>query len=104
MERERAGPLMVALVERLADHPAIVFSQAGDVLLRTGPAVALLGDRFLAEVSVTPGSRLRRYQHAHLGELELHRHVLVDPDLHQVLLFFTAVPGSGSEEKLRRLL
>ncbi|SNY25314.1 MmyB family transcriptional regulator [Paractinoplanes atraurantiacus] len=104
MERDRVGPLLVRLVERLSDHPAIVFSRSGEVLLRTRSAAVLLAEHRLTEVGVTPGSGLRRYQHTLLGELELHRHVLVDPDEHQVLLFFTTVPGSASDEKLRRLM
>ncbi|MFF5075506.1 hypothetical protein ACFY36_00510 [Actinoplanes sp. NPDC000266] len=104
MQRERVGPFLAYLVERLSDHPAIVFSRFGEMLLRTRPAAVLLRDRALVEVGGTPDSRLRRYRHALLGELELYRQVLVDPDEHQVLLFFTTVPGSASEEKLRRLL
>ncbi|MEU8819877.1 hypothetical protein [Actinoplanes sp. NPDC048796] len=104
MERKRVGPLLAHLVERLSDHPAIVLSRCGEVLLRTRPAVILLSDRCLVEVGVTPGSGLRRYRHAHLGELEMYRQILVDPDEHQVLLLFTTVPGSASEEKLRRLM
>ncbi|GAA0506502.1 hypothetical protein Ade02nite_95380 [Paractinoplanes deccanensis] len=104
MEQERVGPLLARLVERLPDRPAIVFSRFGEVLLPTRPAAILLSDHRLAEVGVMPGSRLRRYRHALLGELELYRHVLVDPDERQVLLFFTTVPGSASDEKLRRLM
>ncbi|XVV14966.1 hypothetical protein ACQP2X_11695 [Actinoplanes sp. CA-131856] len=99
MERERVGPFLAYLVERLPDHPAIVFSSLGEVLLRTPPAVGLLIDG-----CPDAGSRLQRYRHSHLGELELYHHVLVDPDERQILLFFTAVPGSASDEKLRHPL
>ena len=45
----------------------------------------------------------KRVQHPRLGLLELHCQTLVDPDQSQVLLVFTAVPGSESHEKLQLL-
>lgn len=41
---ERVSPAMVRIVERLADTPAMVFSQFGETLLQTRAAVALFGD------------------------------------------------------------
>ena len=41
---ERVSPAMRRIVERLADTPAIVFSQFGEALLQTRSAVALFGD------------------------------------------------------------
>lgn len=41
---ERVSPAMQRIVERLADTPAIVFSQFGEALLQTRGAVALFGD------------------------------------------------------------
>lgn len=121
-----AGPLMTRLVERLADHPATVFSRYGEVLLQTRPAIALFGDytrcgaasrylvdrwftdpaardRYLVEAGVTSHSYLKRYRHAELGGLELYRQLLLDPLDQQLLLVFTAVPGSASDAKLRGL-
>jgi hypothetical protein len=121
---EHAGPVMTRIVERLPDYPAMVFSRFGEVLLQTRPAVALFGDytrpggssrflvdrwftdpaareRYLVEVGVT--HHLRRYRHPELGGLELHRQLLMDPLECQLLLAFTAVPGSPSDEKLRLL-
>ena len=106
---EQASPVMTQIVERLPDHPAMVFSRGGSVLLQTRPAIALFGDctlpgeRQLVEVGVTGQSNLRRYRHADLGELELYRLLLVDPAEHQLLLVFMAVPGSATDDELRRL-
>jgi steroid delta-isomerase-like uncharacterized protein len=122
-----AGLFMTYIVERLPDYPAMVFSRFGEALLQTRPAVALFGDytrvggssrylvdrwlgdpvareRYLVEVGVTGHHRLRRYRHADLGELELYRQLLLDPVEYQLLLVFTAVPGSPSDEKLRCLV
>lgn len=45
----------------------------------------------------------KRILHPRLGLLELHCQTLVDPDQSQLLLVFTAVPGSESHEKLQLL-
>jgi hypothetical protein len=118
--------VMTHIVERLSDYPAMVFSRFGEVLSQTRPAIALFGDytlfggssrhlvdrwftdpaareHYLVEVGVTDHGGLRRYRHAELGGLELYRQLLLDPVEHQLLLVFTAVPGSPSDEKLRRL-
>jgi hypothetical protein len=123
---DHASPVMTRIVERLLDSPAMVFSRSGEVLLQTRPAIALFGDctrfggssrhlvdrwladpvaceRHLVEVGVTGHWHLRRYRHADLGELELYRLLLVDPVEHQMLLVFMAVPGSPTDEELRRL-
>ena len=110
---DHASPVMTRIVERLPDVPAIVFSRSGEVLLQTRPAIALFGDctrfggssceRHLVEVGVTSHRHLRRYRHADLGELELYRLLLVDPVEHQMLLVFMSVPGSPTDEELRRL-
>jgi transcription regulator MmyB-like protein len=123
---DHAVPVMTRIVERLSDYPAMVFSRFGEVLLQTRPAAVLFGDytrfggpsrylverwltdpaareRFLVDAGGTGHHHLRRYRHAELGGLELYRQLLVDPEEYQVLLAFTAVPGSPSDEKLRRL-
>jgi hypothetical protein len=46
---------------------------------------------------------LKRIQHPQVGVLELHCQTLIDPDQSQVLLVFTAVPGTESYEKLQLL-
>jgi len=106
VEPEQPGPVIARIIARLPECPAVVFSRFGEVLLQTRSAIELFGDhrRSGGPPSRTAGDRgLRRYRHPGLGELELYRQVLVDPEDHQVLLFFTAVPGSPSDEKLRRL-
>ncbi|WP_145852863.1 MmyB family transcriptional regulator [Trebonia kvetii] len=123
---DHAGRFMTHLVERLSDHPAVVFSRFGEVLSQTPPAIALFGDytrfgrssrslvdrwfpdlavreHYLVRVGVTDHDHLRRYWHPELGGLELYRQLLLDPVEYQVLLVFMAVPGSPSEEKLRLL-
>ncbi len=102
---DRVAAVMAHMIERLSDHPAVVFSRSGEVLAQTRAAIELLGEssRLLVEVGATWCDRLRRYRHAELGVLELYRQLLVDPVEHQVLLVFVAVPGSPSAQKLRRL-
>jgi hypothetical protein len=123
---DHAAPVMTRIVERLSDYPAMVFSRFGEVLLQTRPAAVLFGDytrfggpsrylvqrwltdpaareRYLVEAGVTGHHHLRRYRHAELGGLELYRQLLVDPVECQLLLVFTAIPDSPSDEKLRLL-
>jgi hypothetical protein len=123
---DRTAPVLAHIVARLSDHPAMVFSRHGEVLLQTRPAAVLFGEytrpgglsrhlvrrwltdpaareRYLVDAGHTGRPRLRRYRHAELGGLELYRQVLVDPVAGQLLLVFTAVPHSPSDEKLRRL-
>ncbi|MEE6261579.1 MmyB family transcriptional regulator [Plantactinospora sonchi] len=45
----------------------------------------------------------KRIRHPEVGLLELHCQTLVDPDQSQLLLVFTAAPGSESHERLRLL-
>ncbi|MFI1990609.1 hypothetical protein [Actinoplanes sp. NPDC020271] len=121
----RVSPFLALVVEHLPEDLAAVFSRFGEVLLQTRPAIALFGDysgadgssrflvdrwwrdpsarrRLLAEAGPAHDRR-RRYRHAELGMLTLHRQLLVDPVERQLLLIFTAVPGSVSDDKLRRL-
>ncbi|GAA2599201.1 hypothetical protein GCM10010435_93320 [Winogradskya consettensis] len=124
--RHRISPVLELIAGHLPHCPATVFSRFGEVLLQTRPAIALFGDytrtggsshfmvdrwlsdpsareRFLVEVGVPVRHRPRRYRHVALGEVELYRHLLLYPAEHQMLLFFTAVPGSVSHSKLRAL-
>ncbi|MFI9489328.1 helix-turn-helix transcriptional regulator [Promicromonospora sp. NPDC052451] len=45
----------------------------------------------------------KRLNHPDVGLLELHGQTLLDPDQHQALTVFTAVPGTESHERLRLL-
>jgi len=45
----------------------------------------------------------KRIAHRELGVIEVHCQTLIDPDQSQVLLVFTAVPGTDSYEKLQML-
>jgi transcriptional regulator with XRE-family HTH domain len=78
-------------------------SRAGaivDALLAASPEFAQVWRAH--DISV-PHSDLKRIQHPQVGVLELNCQTLVDPDQSQVLLVFTAVPGTESYEKLRLL-
>jgi hypothetical protein len=59
--------VLTRIIEALPDCPAVVFSRFGEVLSRTGPAMALP------------------------GESGLYRQILVDPESGQVLVIFVAV-------------
>jgi transcriptional regulator with XRE-family HTH domain len=48
-------------------------------------------------------TELKRIAHPELGVIEVHCQTLIDPDQSQVLLVFTAVPGTESHEKLQLL-
>ncbi|WP_430791837.1 helix-turn-helix transcriptional regulator [Actinoplanes sp. G11-F43] len=45
----------------------------------------------------------KRFVHPELGDIEVTCQTLLDPGQSHVLLVYTAVPGSASQEKLRRL-
>jgi len=71
-----------------------------DALLAASPEFAEIWAAH--EVGVTHLDR-KRFAHPSLGELELYCQTLLDPEQSQVLLVFTAVPGSPSHEKLHLL-
>ena len=48
-------------------------------------------------------SNMKRLMHPSVGALELHCQMLLEADQTQVLLVFTAEPGSETDEKLRLL-
>jgi hypothetical protein len=122
----RASPVLELNVEHLPEYPATVFSRFGEVLLQTGPAIALFGDytrtdesphflvdrwlsdpsareRYLVEVGAPGRHRPRHYRHVAVGRLALYRHLLACPEERQALLVFMAVPGSASHAKLHAL-
>lgn len=45
----------------------------------------------------------KRLIHPVVGRLDLHCQTLIEPDSHQILLVFTAAPGTDSHERLRAL-
>ncbi|WP_329084114.1 MULTISPECIES: helix-turn-helix transcriptional regulator [unclassified Streptosporangium] len=71
-----------------------------DALLAASPDFAALWDEHPV---LGPFCGPKRIRHPRLGLLELHCQTLVDPDQSQMLLVFTAVPGSESHEKLQLL-
>ena len=52
---------------------------------------------------VGPYCEPKRLNHPDVGLVELHGQTLLDPDRYQALTVFTAVPGTGSQERLRLL-
>jgi len=84
-------------------YAAAPHSRAGEIveaLLAVSPEFAEIWAAH--EVGVTHLDR-KRFAHPSLGALELYCQTLLDPDQMQVLLVFTAVPGSPSHEKLQLL-
>jgi transcriptional regulator with XRE-family HTH domain len=78
-------------------------SRAGSLvraLLEVSPEFARLWEAH--EVGIAH-SGTKRFQHAAVGEFELHCQLLDDRDQQQTLIVFTATPGSESDEKLRLL-
>jgi transcriptional regulator with XRE-family HTH domain len=71
-----------------------------DALLAASPEFAAIWAEHDVNAAFTG---LKRFQHPRLGYLELHCQTLLDPDQSQVLLVFTAIPGSESQEKLQLL-
>ncbi|MEE3852916.1 helix-turn-helix transcriptional regulator [Gordonia sp. LSe1-13] len=171
---DHVGPGMMRIIDRLSDTPAMVVNSAGDTLLQTAPAVALVGDethftglrrsiayrwftesatrqRFPADdhdhharahagrlraaatregpssraaevadallplsphfaelwknhdVSVRLTDQKKRLLHPELGLIEVFCQTLLDPDSTQILLVYTATPGTESHQKLGML-
>jgi transcriptional regulator with XRE-family HTH domain len=71
-----------------------------DTLLTASPEFTALWSAH--DIGVTHHD-LKHIQHPQVGVLELHCQTLIDPDQSQVLLVFTAVPGTESHEKLQLL-
>lgn len=55
------------------------------------------------DVAPRPDDALKRYLHPQVGELELHCQILMADSDAQILLVYTATPGSETAEKLRLL-
>jgi transcriptional regulator with XRE-family HTH domain len=88
------------LREAYAAAPHSRAAEIVDALLAVSPEFAEIWRSH--EIGLTHLDR-KRFQHAELGDLELYCQTLFDPDQLQVLLVFTAVPGSPSYEKLQLL-
>lgn len=71
-----------------------------DVLNAASPEFAAL---WREHPVLGPHCAPKRFRHPHLGFLELHCQILVDPDQSQRLLVFTAVPGTESQTNLQLL-
>ena len=74
---DRVSPALQLIVDHLPDHPALVFSLFGEVLLRTPAAVVLFGDVGMELLD-------RRFRTGMSGG-----GVLFDPVEGQILLIFT---------------
>ncbi|MFC6083447.1 helix-turn-helix transcriptional regulator [Sphaerisporangium aureirubrum] len=71
-----------------------------DALLATSPEFAAIWREHPVTGPYCPPKRVR---HPRLGLLELHCQTLIDPDQSQVLVVYTAPPGTESHDKLRLL-
>ncbi|MFG3104010.1 helix-turn-helix transcriptional regulator [Streptomyces sp. NPDC048182] len=80
--RSRAGEIVDALLERSEEFAALWSAH---------------------EIGLRHEADAKRIQHPDLGLLELHCQVLYDADQAQVLLVYTATPGTESHERLRLL-
>ncbi|MFC1415643.1 helix-turn-helix transcriptional regulator [Streptacidiphilus cavernicola] len=88
-----------AVYSRLGDDPRV--NEVLDALLERSEEFAALWHAH--EVSLRRPEEPKRIQHPELGVLELHCQVLFDHDQAQVLLVYTATPGTESHDKLRML-
>jgi len=103
-------------VDEHPTHSRVLVSQLREVLTREGPTSR--AGRIVEHLRTTSAdfaqvwgehpvgwrySEQKRLLHPRLGELRLHCQSLLDPEQAQVLLVFTAVPGSESHEKLELL-
>jgi hypothetical protein len=82
------------------DGPGSRAAALVDALLATSPGFTAI---WREHPVMGPYCGPKRIRHPHLGVLELHCQILVDPDQSQSLLAFTAAPGSESYEKLELL-
>lgn len=96
--REFTAQLRQAVARQGPDSPAAVLAAE---LGRISPQFAALWVQH--EVGLKPTGRHKRFSHPQVGLIELFCQVLLDPDQDQVLLVFTATPGSENAEKLRLL-
>ncbi|MFI1394337.1 helix-turn-helix domain-containing protein [Streptomyces sp. NPDC020681] len=95
-------PALLTLLDRLADLPALITTGDDEVLVRNGPARALLGHRPTARIAADGPARVRLV-HPALGPLELDRGSLLSADGGQRLVWFTAPPLGPAADLLRLL-
>ncbi|MGP4014599.1 helix-turn-helix transcriptional regulator [Saccharopolyspora sp. 5N708] len=94
--------LIVANLHRMYTHDGKESRAAGivDALLTKSPEFAAIWREHPVTDAYCPPKRI---QHPRLGLLELHCQTLIDPDQSQLLVVYTASPGSESHEKLQLL-
>ncbi|MEP9394168.1 helix-turn-helix transcriptional regulator [Gordonia sp. VNK1] len=83
------------------DGPRSRAAEIADALRRESAAFAELWDRH--DVATSLADTEKRIVHPQLGLIEVFCQTLLDPDTAQILLVYTAVPGSDSHEKLAML-
>jgi len=109
----RVSPGLLLVLDRLADTPAQVLSDSGQVLARNAMAEALFGAPALPgragnaiwRMFVDRGSRrlIPEDLHPEVGPLALASEVLLDSTGEQSLVLYTAQPGTNTAEKLELL-
>ncbi|GAB3944628.1 helix-turn-helix transcriptional regulator [Kribbella albertanoniae] len=101
-ELSRHSRLLVSLlrITATADGPKSYAASIVSTLQKESPEFAEIWDRH----EVVPAhSRTKQFRHPVVGELELYCEVINNADQQQILVVFTAEPGSESAEKLRLL-
>ncbi|MCI2424177.1 helix-turn-helix transcriptional regulator [Saccharopolyspora sp. K220] len=94
--------LIAANLHRMYTHggPESRAAEIVDALFAASPEFA---DIWREHPVTGPYCPPKRIQHPQLGLLELHCQTLIDPDQSQLLVVYTASPGSESYEKLQLL-
>lgn len=99
------APSTAALLDRLADTPALLVDNTCQVLAWNPLAAALFED--FSALRAADRNILRRifqvFQHPQVGPIELDFDILTVPDLDQQVVIFTAEPGSDSYQNLQLL-
>jgi len=101
-ELSRHSRLLVSMLRQVAtaDGPKSYAASIVTALQKLSPEFAAIWE---AHEVVPPHSRTKRFRHPVVGEFELYCEVINNHDQQQVLIVFTAEPGSESAEKLRLL-
>ncbi|MFK4082711.1 helix-turn-helix transcriptional regulator [Kribbella sp. NPDC020789] len=101
-EVDRHSRLLVSMLRMTAaaDGPKSYAASVAAALRKASPEFAEIWDRH----EVVPAhSRTKHFRHPMVGEFDLYCEVINNADQQQILVVFTAEPGSESAEKLRLL-
>ncbi|GAA1680810.1 helix-turn-helix transcriptional regulator [Kribbella yunnanensis] len=101
-ELSRHSRMLVSMLRQVAtaDGPKSYAASMATALAKLSAEFAAIWD---AHEVVPAHSRTKRFRHPVVGELELYCEVINNSDQQQILIVFTAEPGSESAERLRLL-